>query len=259
MNNLQIVKSAQFGEVQCDVYSDSQDMFMTAKQLCECLGEKRSTFDSRISRNPYLKSEEFSVSCKLQGTDGKYYNTRVFTEDGIYEVTLLSDSEKGKIFRAWVRKLLKSLRKGETVNIATDHLKEIELQAKRDRATAMLLNAQNRMIKTLLSNTKDKNLSQIAIDVMGSKAVEQITGKNMNQYLPECEKLYSATEVGGMFGVSAMKIGKTANASGLKNDTYGKTVMSKSKHSSKEVQQFLYNEKGVQALGKILGKTVKTA
>lgn len=259
MNNLQIVKSAQFGEVQCDVYSDSQDMFMTAKQLCECLGEKRSTFDSRISRNPYLKSEEFSVSCKLQGTDGKYYNTRVFTEDGIYEVTLLSDSEKGKIFRAWVRKLLKSLRKGETVNIATDHLKEIELQAKRDRATAMLLNAQNRMIKTLLSNTKDKNLSQIAIDVMGIKAVEQITGKNMNQYLPECEKLYSATEVGGMFGVSAMKIGKTANASGLKNDTYGKMVMSKSKHSPKEVQQFLYNEKGVQALGKILGKTVKTA
>ncbi len=259
MNNLQIVKSAQFGEVQCDVYSDSQDMFMTAKQLCECLGEKRSTFDSRISRNPYLKSEEFSVSCKLQGTDGKYYNTRVFTEDGIYEVTLLSDSEKGKIFRAWVRKLLKSLRKGETVNIATDHLKEIELQAKRDRATAMLLNAQNRMIKTLLSNTKDKNLSQIAIDVMGIKAVEQITGKNMNQYLPECEKLYSATEVGGMFGVSAMKIGKTANASGLKNDTYGKMVMSKSKHSSKEVSQFLYNEKGVQALGKILGKTVKTA
>ena len=259
MNNLQIVKSAQFGEVQCDVYSDSQDMFMTAKQLCECLGEKRSTFDSRISRNPYLKSEEFSVSCKLQGTDGKYYNTRVFTEDGIYEVTLLSDSEKGKIFRAWVRKLLKSLRKGETVNIATDHLKEIELQAKRDRATAMLLNAQNRMIKTLSSNTKDKNLSQIAIDVMGIKAVEQITGKNMNQYLPECEKLYSATEVGGMFGVSAMKIGKTANASGLKNDTYGKMVMSKSKHSSKEVSQFLYNEKGVQALGKILGKTVKTA
>ena len=140
-----------------------------------------------------------------------------------------------------------------------DVAKAKELKIKEDRATAMLLNAQNRMIKTLLSNTKDKNLSQIAIDVMGIKAVEQITGKNMNQYLPECEKLYSATEVGGMFGVSAMKIGKTANASGLKNDTYGKMVMSKSKHSSKEVQQFLYNEKGVQALGKILGKTVKTA
>ena len=38
MNNLQIVKSAQFGEVQCDVYSDSQDMFMTISQLSDCLG-----------------------------------------------------------------------------------------------------------------------------------------------------------------------------------------------------------------------------
>lgn len=260
MNNLQIVKSAQFGEVQCDVYSDSQDMFMTISQLSDCLGyADRKSIEKIIERNPYLKDKEFSVTDKLSATDGKKYNTRIFTEDGIYEVTMLAKTAKAKEFRAWVRKLLKSLRKGETINIATDHLKEIELQAKRDRAAAMLLNAQNRMIKTLLSNTKDKNLSQIAIDVMGIKAVEQITGKNMNQYLPECEKLYSATEVGGMFGVSAMKIGKTANASGLKNDTYGKTVMSKSKHSSKEVQQFLYNEKGVQALGKILGKTVKTA
>lgn len=64
-----------------------------------------------IERNQYLKDREFSVSCKLQGTDGKYYNTREFTEDGIYEVTLLSDSKKGKIFRAWVIKLLKSLDK----------------------------------------------------------------------------------------------------------------------------------------------------
>lgn len=261
MNNLQIVKSAQFGEVQCDVYSDSQDMFMTSEQLGTCLeySDPIRNINKVVSRNEYLKQHEFSTVVKLTTVDGKQRDVRIFTEDGIYEVTMLAKTAKAKEFRAWVRKLLKSLRKGETVNIATDHLKEIELQAKRDRATAMLLNAQNRMIKTLLSNTKDKNLSQIEIDVMGIKAVEQITGKNMNQYLPECEKLYSATEVGGMFGVSAMKIGKTANASGLKNDTYGKTVMSKSKHSSKEVQQFLYNEKGVQALGKILGKTVKTA
>ena len=46
---------------------------------------------------------------------------------------------------------------------------------------------------------------------------------------------------------------------GLKVDKYGKTVMSKSQHSSKEVPQFLYNDKGVQILSGILGKAVKTA
>lgn len=191
---------------------------------------------------------------------GKQYPQYLITRDGF---SLLVMGFTGKKALEWKLKYIEAFNKMETAlkqAIPTlDVAKAKELKIKEDRAAAMLLNAQNRMIKTLLSNTKDKNLSQIAIDVMGIKAVEQITGKNMNQYLPECEKLYSATEVGGMFGVSAMKIGKTANASGLKNDTYGKTVMSKSKHSSKEVQQFLYNEKGVQALGKILGKTVKTA
>ena len=159
-----------------------------------------------------------------------------------------------------VRKLLKSLRKGETVNIATDRLKEIELQVKQTRATAMLLNAQNRMIKTLMANTEGKNLSQIAKEVMGIKAIEQVTGKNMDEYLPECEKMYSATEVGNMLGgISAMRIGQTANKYGLKNDTYGKMVMSKSKHSSKEVNQFLYNDNGVQKLAELLGCTVRTA
>lgn len=260
MNNLQIVKSAQFGEVQCDFYSNEKEIFVTREQVGQALEyDSPRIAITKIHNRHKERLDKFSVVTKVVSTDGKSYDTYLYSAKGIMEICRWSQQKKADEFMDWTWEVMDSLRKGETVNIATDHLKEIELQAKRDRATAMLLNAQNRMIKTLLSNTKDKNLSQIAIDVMGIKAVEQITDKNMNQYLPECEKLYSATEVGGMFGVSAIKIGKTANASGLKNDTYGKMVMSKSKHSSKEVQQFLYNEKGVQALGKILGKTVKTA
>ena len=47
-------------------------------------------------------NEEFSVVTKLVSTDGKQYNTRVFTEDGIYEVTMLAKTEKAKQFRATV-------------------------------------------------------------------------------------------------------------------------------------------------------------
>ena len=43
-------------------------------------------------------------------------NTRIFTEDGIYEVTMLSKTETGKKFRRVVRNIIKSLRKGENKN-----------------------------------------------------------------------------------------------------------------------------------------------
>lgn len=113
MNSLQLVKSESFGEIQADIYSNGKDMFMTTRQLYECLDESKGTFDMRISRNPYLKEKEFSVTHKMLAADGKQYNTRVFTEDGIYEITMLSDSPKAKEFRAWIRKILKALRVGE--------------------------------------------------------------------------------------------------------------------------------------------------
>ena len=112
MKNLQLVKSERFSSVEADIYSNGSDMFMTTRQLYECLEESKGTFDSRLSRNPYLKEQEFSVTCKLQAPDGKQYNTRIFNEDGIYEITMLAETPKAKEFRAWIRKVLKGLRKG---------------------------------------------------------------------------------------------------------------------------------------------------
>lgn len=110
MNNLQLVKSERFGEIEADIYTNGTDMFMTAAQLCNCLNEPRSTFDNRTSRNQYLKTEEFSVSLKMRGTDGKQYNTRIFNEDGIYEITMLAETPKAKEFRTWLREVVKSIR-----------------------------------------------------------------------------------------------------------------------------------------------------
>ena len=260
MENLQIIKSENFGNVQCDFYGNNKEIFVTREQIGQALRyDSPRTAITKIHNRHKERLDKYSVVTKLVSTDGKSYDTYLYNAKGIMEICRWSQQKKADEFMDWTWEVMDSLRKGETTNIAIDHLKEIEAQAKRDRATAMLLNAQNRMIKPLLSNTEGKNLSQIAIDVMGIKAVEQITGKNMNQYLPECEKLYSATEVGAMLGVSAMKVGKTANKYGLKVDKYGKTVMSKSQHSSKEVPQFLYNDKGVQILSGILGVAVKTA
>ena len=113
MNKLQLIKSESFGSVEADIYSNGSDMFMTIDQLAGCLEyTSRDAIEKMVARNPYLKTPEFSVTDKLSATDGKQYNTRVFTEDGIYEVTMLSNQPKAKEFRAWIRKILKGLRKG---------------------------------------------------------------------------------------------------------------------------------------------------
>ena len=116
MNELVLKTTEMFGEVQTDIYENEQhEMFMTAEQIGECLeySEPIIAINKLITRNDYLREAEFSVVTKLVSTDGKYYNTRVFNEDGIYEITMLAKTAKAKEFRCWVRRLLKALRKGD--------------------------------------------------------------------------------------------------------------------------------------------------
>jgi predicted NAD/FAD-dependent oxidoreductase len=63
--------------------------------------------------------------------------------------------------------------------------------------------------------------------------------------LPEVEKTYSAGEVGEMFGVSGNKIGRVANAKGLKTEKYGIFVLDKARGHNKQVQTFRYNQTAV--------------
>lgn len=265
--NYTLIKSADFCGTPCDIYSDdNNEMFMTAFQLGSCLeyANPQKAIDNLISRNEYLKTDEFSVTLKMRATDGKQYDTRIFTEDGIYEVTMLAKTEKAKEFRAFVRKLIKSIRKGETVVIDSKALeiklqeertKAMLIQAKADRATAMRLNAENRRLKLLFDNPqwKDMQLSGIGIETLGLKKLEEATGTDMGNALPQTEKTWSATEIGKDFGVSAQAIGKKANALGIKTSEYGITVLDKARHSNKEVPTFRYNQKGYDTLAKAFG------
>ena len=115
-NELTLIKQDKFNDILVDVYrNDNDEVFMTSKQLGEALGyaNPRQAINKFVLRNSYLAESEFSVESKLTSTDGKSYETRIFTEDGIYEVTMLSKQPKAKEFRFFIRKLLKGLRKNE--------------------------------------------------------------------------------------------------------------------------------------------------
>lgn len=112
---LELVKSEQFGTVTADIYSDGDSVFMTIDQLARCLEyADKSGVEKIVQRNEYLKKVEFSGTVGLSVPNGKGFSeqqTRVFTEDGIYEVSMLSKQPKAREFRAWIRSVLKEIRK----------------------------------------------------------------------------------------------------------------------------------------------------
>lgn len=257
MNKLTLVKSEKFGEVKCDFYTnEKQTPCMTIAQLSDALGyASKSGIENIINRNDYLRSEEFMGTHRLWvgGTEQK---THVFTEDGIYEVTMLAKTEKAKSFRSWVRKILKGLRTGELKLTQSVDSKAIELEIKNKNAEARLKNAQTRQANFLIEQIEKRKhlLCTESLVLLTVNAFEMIAGKN-SLPRPKVElKYYTATEIGEMAGVSSRKIGLVANANNLKTEQYGHSVLDKSRSSIKQVETFRYNEAGKDRLLELLAK-----
>lgn len=108
---LELIKLVNFGEVEASIYSDEDRLYMTIEQIASCLGyASRSGVEKIAQRNSHLKSPEFSVMRRLFASDGKRYETRVFTEEGILEIVMLSKRPNAKKFRAWLRSTMKEIR-----------------------------------------------------------------------------------------------------------------------------------------------------
>lgn len=84
-------------------------------------------------------------------------------------------------------------------------------------------------------------------------AAKELTGE---MTIPSMkQKEYSATEVGKQLGITSIMVGRIANKLGIKaeqpgQNEYGRWSNSKSRYSDKEVPQWLYFDKGVQAVKK---------
>ena len=184
---------------------------------------------------------------------GRQYKCYELTRDGF---SLLVMGFTGKKALEWKLKYIEAFNAMEqAIRGQQKQLDALLIQAKADRATAMRLNAENRRLKLLFDNPqwKDMQLSGIGIETLGLKKLEEATGTDMGNALPQTEKTWSATEIGKDFGVSAQAIGKKANALGIKTSEYGITVLDKARHSNKEVPTFRYNQKGYDTLAKAFG------
>ena len=238
MNELKIFKNPEFGQIRMMIIDEEH--YFVGKDVAEILGytNPQKAIRDHVDEEDKTLNESFTVN----GTKGVLIN-----ESGLYSLILSSKLPTAKQFKRWVTsEVLPTIRKQGYYT--ADNNKNDETKAKLLRAEAMVINAKNRAFNTIMKSIDNKQLSPIAVQVFGLKGLESVFGVDVGNLLPKTEKTYSATEVGNMLGISAVKVGRLANANGLKTAEYGVYVMDKSKYSTKEVENFRYNDKGVRAL-----------
>lgn len=96
------------------------------------------------------------------------------------------------------------------------------------------------------------HLGQNSKQELLSRASELAYGTRLIPLPRVDEHLMAAGEVGEHLGVSGNKIGRLANAHGLKVPEYGEFRLDKSRHSSKQVESFYYNRAGLDRLKSII-------
>lgn len=233
---------------------------VTLKEIDQCHGRPDGTARKRFNDNKahFIEGVDYFKVCASEIRTRKLMDISNKIRD---DVTLITESGYLMLVKSFTddlawdvqRQLVNSYFRVEQKK-ADDTLK---IQIQQERSKAMLLNAQYRMLKLLMSKPELQKLSPVAVESLGIKATESIINADLGEYLPEVPKTYSATEVGNAFGITAAKVGRIANAHGLKTDEYGITVMDKSPYCSKEVPNFRYNERGKAKIKEILEKLKK--
>lgn len=249
MNELKLIKSEHFGEIECDLYQNGADICMTSEQLGACLGySDRKGVDKLVERNPYLKEKEFSTTVVLSVVEGGRKvarERRIFTEDGIYEVTMLAKTETAKKFRAWFRQILKALRTGKAKLVGMTDYQQMMADTRRQNIAVQ---------KARLLNQMAAEYQGTYHQILQAYATKELTGEFLLPLPSLPERTYTAEEIGVELGISANMVGRLANANNLKTDQYGSWFADKAKHANKEVPSFRYFGTVVPVLREIIQK-----
>lgn len=117
------------------------------------------------------------------------------------------------------------------------------LQIMEDNAAARKASIMYKIAMATESNSSRQSLL--------AQAAKELTGEMTIPVMKHKE--YSATEIGNQLGITSNKVGRIANQLGIKaqqpgQNEYGRWANSKSQYSDKEVPQWLYFEKGLQAI-----------
>ena len=231
-NGVEVVDSRQVAEA---VDKEHSKLLRDIRVYCDYLNEAK------------IGLVDFFIESTYTDTKGEQRPCYLCTRKGCEMIANKLTGQKGVAFTALYITAFHAME---------DHIKEQrQIQSPEDKsktAEAKLLNARTRMANMYLKLANIDTVSPEYKNILVAKSAEILAGQPLLS-LPKSEsKTYSAGDIAKMLGVSAQKIGRIANANGLKTAEYGSWYHDKSAYSSKEVDVFRYNDKAIEKFKEIL-------
>lgn len=115
MTNLKLITTETFRDLPCNFYRNmNDDVLLTREQIGRALEYANPDVALSIIHKKHKdRLDNLSVVTKLISTDGKEYNTMLYTERGIMEICRWSRQPKANLFMDWVWDVIESYRHNE--------------------------------------------------------------------------------------------------------------------------------------------------
>lgn len=220
---------------------ESGEPWFVAGEIADVLGYSEA---SAMTRG----LDEDEKGLQVVQTPGGRQKVIVISESGLYSAILKSEREEAGPFQKWVRaEVLPSIRKtGSYTMPQPEQLKPADTSGlpefRRARALDLAVKSAERILNHLPS------LGEHARQVVLAKIINPVAGTEVLALPHVAEKHHQAGEVGEMLGITGAMVGRIANQHNLKTAEFGEYRLDKSQHSAKQVEAFVYNKAGIEAI-----------
>ena len=229
-------------------FNDNGEIWFVAKDIAQALEYSEAGSITTL----FGKVPEIWKGSKPIATPGGVQEMLCLTEQGLYFFLGRSDKENALPYQMWIAgDVVPSIRKTGSYSVSFPH-EDIELKRQELEIRDKEVNLRRaELIRGMLDNPPFP-ITPETRTVFAHEIYRLTSGYECLTMLPECtDRWYTATDIGYALGISAQKVERIANKHGLKppegqSNHFGRWIMSKSKHSAREVPSFIYSGDGLE-------------
>lgn len=231
-----------------EVVRNEGGIWVSLRRMCEGLGVTTDTQRVKLREKSWATTAMIAVVAQ----DGKLRPQFMLHLDSI--PMWLATIEESRVPEAVRPKLAKY--QIECARVLRDHFvddrgasvagleeRKLDLEERKER---------RRQAALLLKIPRTFGLGVDANRALGIVAAEMLTDRDMHDLLPVVdERTHTITDVAKMFGVSANRAGRARKAAGLEGNRPGlcEVRLSKSRHSSRQVEMTILSDQGASLVG----------